>query len=527
MHLGGRPAGVEGPSYRRGSEAVDRRTAAGLHVRDQRQLARELLLERAGRDRGQVGLQQDVVDRSGEQVVERLRPGPRPSTSARPNDETPSSPVIPSSAASVSVGATWARRMADRRGRRQRIRSTSDEMPVPAASALSSWQVGQLGEYVGAQLDQPAPGEVGGEGVHRLVADPSADRRDQARVREPGPREGGPALGDRAGLPGVEGVGRQPGGVGVVGHALVEQAGRRGGLDHQRGDVDLDVQQGRGCAQVSYGEAAGLQRSRRVGAPPVQEQLGAPYELEGGAGRGPVDERLRRARRWPAPVARRAAGRRTTRSPRRTDHGIVTCRSSMRSSRPEATRSAVGPAPPLHRPFGTGLVEVVEDGPRRSGQLVEQAWPPRRPAGPRGRRNRSPTTSTGRRGEPQTRASDSSRSIARSTAAGVAGRSAGSVPCTSACSTVSSRASSASRARSTEVFTTTRAASCEESCGAGAARSGRASSSADSCSSGQLAELVGEGARGGRGHPAILRGGIPVVEEGEDELSRPRTCAVS
>ena len=72
MHLGRRPAGVEGPSYRRGSEAVDRGPAAGLHVRDEGQLARELLLERAGRDRGQVGLQQDVVDRSGEQVVERL-----------------------------------------------------------------------------------------------------------------------------------------------------------------------------------------------------------------------------------------------------------------------------------------------------------------------------------------------------------------------------------------------------------------------------------------------------------------------
>ena len=106
-----------------------------------------------------------------------------------------------------------------------------------------------------------------------------------------------------------------------------------------------------------------------------------------------------------------------TRRPTRTDHGIVTCRSSMRSSRPAATRSAVGPAPPLHRPFAP--VSSRWSRMLRAGG----ARPSSRPAtssigGPAGSRNRSPTTSTGRRGDPQTSASDSSRSSARSTASG-------------------------------------------------------------------------------------------------------------
>ena len=50
VHLGRRPAGVEGPSYRRGGEAVDGRAAARLDVRDERELARAAPA-RAGRAR--------------------------------------------------------------------------------------------------------------------------------------------------------------------------------------------------------------------------------------------------------------------------------------------------------------------------------------------------------------------------------------------------------------------------------------------------------------------------------------------
>ncbi len=70
MHLGGRPARVERPAHGRLGEAVDRRAAAGLDVGHRGQVRRELLLERAGGDGGQVGLHQHVVDGGGEQRVQ-------------------------------------------------------------------------------------------------------------------------------------------------------------------------------------------------------------------------------------------------------------------------------------------------------------------------------------------------------------------------------------------------------------------------------------------------------------------------
>ena len=63
VHLDRRPAGVERPPYRPGREPVDRRAAARLDVGDQLQLAGQLRLQRTGRDRRQVGLEQHVVDR--------------------------------------------------------------------------------------------------------------------------------------------------------------------------------------------------------------------------------------------------------------------------------------------------------------------------------------------------------------------------------------------------------------------------------------------------------------------------------
>ena len=109
-------------------------------------------------------------------------------------------------------------------------------------------------------------------------------------------------------LPGVEGVGRQPRDVDVVGHALGEQRRRREAVSTtSAASVWLEVQQLRGRPQVAYAEAAGAQGGGRVGAPPVEQQLGAAYQLEGGAGRGPVDQRLL-ARR--GGQGRRGVGRR-------------------------------------------------------------------------------------------------------------------------------------------------------------------------------------------------------------------------
>ena len=61
------PAGVQRPADRAGREAVDGRSAARLHVGDQLQPAGQLRLQRPGRNRGEVGLQQHVVDRLGQQ----------------------------------------------------------------------------------------------------------------------------------------------------------------------------------------------------------------------------------------------------------------------------------------------------------------------------------------------------------------------------------------------------------------------------------------------------------------------------
>ena len=146
-------------------------------------------------------------------------------------------------------------------GRRQRIRSTSEETPVPAARALLLVELGELGEYVGAQLDQPAPGEVGRERVHRLVADPSTDRRDQPRVRQPGPRQRRPAL-ETASRAATRRRRRSAARQRRCRRSCPGPAGRpptrsRSPARRRRSRRAA----GPRCAQVAYGEPAGLQRS--------------------------------------------------------------------------------------------------------------------------------------------------------------------------------------------------------------------------------------------------------------------------
>ena len=180
------------------------------------------------------------------------------------------------------------------------------------------------------------------------------------------------------------------------------------------------MQQGGRCAQFPYAEPAGLQGRREGGCP-----------IGRGAARCVVPARTRHrprpgrpapdpARRWPAPAARRCAGRRQPAVPAAPTTGNVTWRSSSRASRPAATRSAVGPAPPLHRPSAPVSCRWSRIA-RAGGASASRRRGTSSVGGPGGRRSRSPTTSTGRVGEPHTSASPSSRSIAPATASGVAG----------------------------------------------------------------------------------------------------------
>ena len=270
--------------------------------------------------------------------------------------------------------------------------------------------------------------------------------------------------------------------------------------------LGLDVQQGR------RPPAGRVRRARR---PSARRAGGCPTGR--GAARCVVRARRRRrprpgrpatgrARRSPAQAARRAGGRRAARSARRTDQGSVTWRSS--SAGQQAGGHQVGRRSGAAAPaaVGAGLVEVVEDRPGRRGPAPRAGAAPRRSAGPPGAAAESPTTSTGRGGEPQTSASVRAARAHRPPPRRRRRARAGSVPCTSACSTASSSASSPSSARSTDALTTTRAASCEESCGAGVGQVGACLEQRGQLLVRPAAELVGEGARGGRGIRRILRG---------------------
>ncbi len=227
-----------------------------------------------------------------------------------------------------------------------------------------------------------------------------------------------------------------------------------------------------------------LSAGGRMGAPPVEEQLGASYELEGGTGRSPIDQGLtplgggQRGR--PVEAAARAGVEGEAHRPGQPHVALVDVR-----QQPEGHEVGGGPGRPAPAAVGTGVGQVVEDRPRRTVQLLEQG------ADLVGRRaRRQPEQVSRRRG----RAGRGNPTPAPACALapgpgpprpGKPRAASGSLSWTIAWSTASSRASNPSSARSTEAFTTIRAASCEESCGAGVARSGRASSNADSCSSDQ------------------------------------------
>ena len=279
------PAGVEAAAQRAGREAVDGGTAARLDVGEQVEAARDLGLERAGGDRGQVGLQQHVVDRAGQVGLEgrgRLAQVTRGHVTA---------------ARGQAAGTADAehRRLGERGGD-ELAEDGGAARPQPAdplherRHARPGGQhlaLGHLGQHPQRQapgLLGQAAGQLGGQGVPRLAGRVARahQRRDPA-ARQPAADQSRPAPGDRQSRPHVELVGRQPR-RGAVGHrGLGDQPGGQGDLDDQGGAGLVDVQLARDRLEVAHGQAAAAQHARRLDAPVVEQQLHPAYDVEGAA----------------------------------------------------------------------------------------------------------------------------------------------------------------------------------------------------------------------------------------------------
>ena len=129
--------------------------------------------------------------------------------------------------------------------------------------------------------------------------------------------------------------------------------------------------------EVAYAEPAGLERRRGVGAPAVEEQLGAAYELEGGAGGGAVDRAGPRSEVASAGGCVERAPGRGVAGPAATVHGR---RRGARRAGPAARGDQLGGGPGAAAPAAVGprLDEVVEDRPGLGLELGEQRRAPRR-----------------------------------------------------------------------------------------------------------------------------------------------------
>ena len=397
MHLDRRPAGVEGPADRAGREAVDGRPAARLDVGDQLQPPGQLRLQRPGRDRGEVGLEQHVVDRLGQQPGQRLVrlvvlagqqvPGvrrqaverrSRPSTAAsvdRPEHLVGAGPrparPLPARAARPAT-ARRSRRpgtvpVRQRRERRQRHRAGLGHVARRPARAPARSRPCRR-----CRASRPAPASAGCPARCGPVR-PSARRAAAAPRRRPGRSAATPGCRRRRR--------RWP-------------AGRRPWRSRRAApwSASSTCSAGRGRLEVAHAEAAAAQRRRRLGAPLVEQQLDPAYRLE------------RRARRRAGrPVARCApstasAGTSSTRStvvcpprsasptsPGTTTEPVPRGTSSLRASSSSAGvaasagsrcagRRSVVASPPA-------ASDVLEHRPGRLGQLGQ-------PRGDLGRRRR-------------------------------------------------------------------------------------------------------------------------------------------
>ena len=344
VQLGGGPPDVERPPDRGRGEAVDGATAARLDLGDQLEPPGQGRLQRPGRDGGQVGLEQHVVDRLGQQGRQRLdrlrvvvgeqQPGVRRQP-VEPGDAErgglPDRPEHLLGPQPRSPRALPAEQRDD--GRR----------PGPGREHLAAAEGGQSAASVIRRVSgMCTAASSGASAFHVLPAGSrcptspgirglSSQTRTSATQRSAVGRStqaSNRSVGSHTGLPFA------------VGHGG-DQPGRRRGLDEQRHGRLVEVQGGGRRLEVAHAEAAAAQSRRRGGAPEVEQQLDPPYGLERRPGRRPVDQGLRPAARWPGPGRRRPArpssGRRAGRlPPRRGPRAVV----------PRGGPAAVGRAAP-------------------------------------------------------------------------------------------------------------------------------------------------------------------------------------
>ncbi len=283
VQLVGGPPGVQRPADRVRGEPVDRRPALGLDVGRDREGLRQRGVQRSRGDRGQVRLQDHLVQRLGQQRGQRRRRvlaggerrgvGGEGAASAQAEPfglgEGPVDQPVPGGAAAQRVLPA---QPLQQRGRfRDRARR----------------QLGQLPQHGAAQLGRDRAVEpVAERGEHPVLGVPAADQRGDPGRRQPAPGQQQPALGDRLPQPLVEQRGRHPplGGLAVGG----EQPGAEGQLQPEGGLGLRQVQGGRGAAQLPDAEAAGAQHGGRFGAPQVQRLLDGPHGGERLRGCGAV-----------------------------------------------------------------------------------------------------------------------------------------------------------------------------------------------------------------------------------------------
>ena len=217
---------------------------------------------------------------------------PSSASSARPAVDKPFRPVRPRWAASASAQPTWSARDPGRRGRSQATRRATDGTPVPAAStspggtsastsrAIRRVSAEKMLDISGARALRvlPARSRVPTRPGRRLVASQAPARATHRSATGWAHQRSKASVGSHAWSPSSLGAER-------------EQARGRGHLDEQgrRGLVDVQVAGRR--LEIADAEPAAAQGHRRSNSPVVQQQLHAPYRLEGSAGGGPVDQR--------------------------------------------------------------------------------------------------------------------------------------------------------------------------------------------------------------------------------------------
>ncbi len=246
-------------------------------------------MQRAGRDGGEVGLDEDVVDGLGQLAGHRR--GDRvdvvvPATSARPAVDRAPRPVTPSHSASRSTAVRASpSRAALRMGRRHRSRASSDSVVAtcpggsPASSARMSVRIARIGGQC-----RSGPRALAGR---RGSRDPGPDQMCGPGRRQPGGCEPGPPGAGRFEEPLVRDRGGRPDrhDLAVVRH----QAGAVHDLDQPGGSRGVDIQRLGQATQVADRQATGPQDPRRRGTPELDGLLDEGQQVADLATGGGVD----------------------------------------------------------------------------------------------------------------------------------------------------------------------------------------------------------------------------------------------